>query len=433
MPKQITFAICGFGSRGHDAYASFQHANPQEMKIVAVADPREERGKLAMLEFGVRDEDCFSSGEELLAQPRLADVLIIATQDKEHYKYAIPALEKGYHLLLEKPISADLQECLEIRDKAKQCDRTVMVCHVLRYAPFYETIKKLIENGSIGRLEHIQAAENIGYWHFAHSYVRGNWRISEESSPLIMAKSCHDMDILRWLAGKKSRRVSSFGSLDWFRKENAPEGSSLRCVDCKIRESCPYDAEKIYLTDQQTGFLCGKTGWPCNVLTDGEPTEEGLREAIRTGPYGRCVYYCDNDVVDHQTVNLEFDDGITAAFSLSAFSNDCHRTICVMGTMGEIYGDAEKNTVTLHRFGEAEQVIPINIDLGNFAGHGGGDARMMAELCRMMRENDADARSGIEVSVESHIMALAAEESRKQKGKTIDLNEFVGVNGKHSY
>lgn len=214
MKQQITVAVCGYGSRGGDAYGAYQLDHPQDWQVVAMADPRKIRRDLAMEQLGLPAERCYTSGEELLAQPKLADVMVIATMDRDHYKYAIPALKKGYHLLLEKPISPDLRECLEIRETAKACGRIVMVCHVLRYAPFYETIKALIDQGRIGRLEHIQAAENIGYWHFAHSFTRGNWRNDRTSSSLIMQKSCHDMDILRWLVGKSCLRVSSFGRLD---------------------------------------------------------------------------------------------------------------------------------------------------------------------------------------------------------------------------
>lgn len=427
MNRQITVAVCGYGSRGGDAYAAYQLSHPEEIKVVAMADTREIRREYAIQQLGLAPECCFASGEELLAQPKLADVMVIATMDQDHYKYAIPALEKGYHLLLEKPISPDFGECMEIQKKAKECGKIVMVCHVLRYAPFYETVKAMIDAGKIGRLEQIQASENVGYWHFAHSFTRGNWRSAKQSSPLIMQKSCHDMDILRWLVNKPCKRVSSFGRLDWFRAENAPAGSALRCVDCMAKENCPYDAEKIYLTDQRTGFFHGNTGWPCNVVTGGEVTEEKLRQALRTGPYGRCVYHCDNDVADHQVVNLEFEDGVTATFSLAAFSEDSHRTLYAMGTMGEIRGDADKNTIILHQFGKAEEVIRLNADEDEFAGHGGGDGRMMAELCRYVRENCTDTRTGIEASVESHIMALAAEESRKCGGKVIELADFVAT------
>lgn len=394
------------------------------MKITAVADPRASQRQIAMDVYQVPREKCYYSGEELLAQPKLADVLIISTQDQDHYRYAIPALEKGYHLLLEKPISPNLKECLEIRETAKRMGRIVMVCHVLRYAPFYETVSKLIREGLIGRLQHIDATENIGFAHFCHSYVRGNWRRVEESSPIIMAKSCHDMDILRWLVGQPCKRVSSFGGLDWFREENAPEGSAMRCLECALKDECPASAVRIYLTDSGSGILAGNKGWPCNVITGGVPTEETVREALTHGPYGRCVFRSDNTAADHQTVTMEFEGGVTANFYLSAFSNKSHRTICVQGTEGEIWGDSKENRVYLQRFGQTVQVFDPAVDETNFAGHGGGDAGMVRELCRMIREKDSNALTGIEASVESHVMALAAEESRVCGGKSVNLNDF---------
>lgn len=420
MKTPVTFAICGFGSRGCDAYAVYQQSHPEDMLLVAVADPRASQRQIAMETYYVPAEKCYASGEELLEQPKLADVLVIATQDKDHYRFAIPALEKGYHLLLEKPISPSLEECIAIREKAKECGRIVTVCHVLRYSPFYETIHDLIQQGTIGRVEHIDASENIGFAHFCHSFVRGNWRSSEESSPIVMAKTCHDMDILRWLVDKTCRRVSSFGSLDWFREENAPEGSADRCVNCPVRSECPANAEEMYMRN----FRERGPGWPCNVLTGGVPTEETLRAALENGPYGRCVFRCDNDVADHQTVHMEFEGGVTASFYLSAFSNETHRTICVQGTQGEIWGDSEQNTVTLRRFGGKPQVFSPEAATGAFAGHGGGDAGMMAQLCCAIRENKTEALTSIEASVESHVMALAAEESRLHGGMPVDIATF---------
>lgn len=430
MSNPVTFAICGFGSRGCDAYAIYQQSHPDEMKITAVADPRPAQRQIAMDTYQVPENCCFASGEEMLSQPKMADVMIISTQDKDHYRFAIGAMEKGYHLLLEKPISPDLHECLHIRNTAKRLGRIVMVCHVLRYAPFYETAHKLIQQGEIGRITHIEAAENIGYVHFCHSYVRGNWRRAEDSSPIIMAKSCHDMDILRWLVGKPCKMVSSFGGLDWFKPENAPTGSTARCMDCPLKTTCPASAETIYLTGEQCGFLTGHTGWPCNVVTGGIPTEQALREALANGPYGRCVYHSDNTVADHQTVTMEFEGGATANFYLSAFSNLTHRTLCVQGTEGEVWGDSEENRIHLRRYGAAEQVFDLAVDETNFAGHGGGDAGMMRTLCRMIREQDSNALTSVEASVESHVMALAAEESRRNHGMAVNLAEFAAAHEK---
>ncbi len=423
MSKKITVAICGMGIRGAEAYASYQHIRPEEMEVVAVADPSPARRELAVRAFGVAPERCFATGEELLAQEKLADVLIVATQDTDHIRFALPALERGYHLLLEKPISPKLEECIALREKAHEYSRIVIVCHVLRYTQFYQKIHDLLQSGTIGKLEAFHATENIAYWHYAHSYVRGNWRRSDLSSPVILAKSCHDMDIFRWLVGRPCLRVSSFGSLDWFRPENAPANCGQRCLDCGAKENCPYDAEKIYLDNKKSGYRSGTRQWPLTVLCP-DPTEESLYEALRTGPYGRCVYHCDNDVADHQVVNMEFADGITGTFSMSAFTQDCYRTICLMGSMGEIEGNLEENAVYIRRFGQPEARIALDPVSDEFAGHGGGDSRMMAYMCHLVASGGAEALTSVDASVESHIMALAAEESRQHGGAVIDLAEF---------
>lgn len=421
MSKPVTFAICGCGDRGLDSYAPYQELRPQEMKITAGADIRPERLALLQKRYGVPPEMCFPSDEELLAQPRLADAMIIATQDRQHVSAALAALDKGYHLLVEKPISPDLDQCLRLLEKAKETGRAVVVCHVLRYTKFYGALEALLRRGEIGKIETIDAVENVAYWHQAHSFVRGNWRRSDETSPMILAKSCHDMDILRWLAGEKCLKVQSFGSLDYFRPERAPAGAARRCLDgCACKAACPYDAEKIYLTAPNSGLRTKGPGWPCNVLCD-SPTEERIYEALRTGPYGRCVFHCDNDVVDHQTVNLEFANNIHATFTMTAFTETCHRTIHVTGTLGEITGDMEEQTLHLRRFGGKEEVIDLRSEANEFAGHGGGDMGLIADFCELAAGGGTESRTGIEASVESHVMALAAEQSRVEGGRTITL------------
>lgn len=427
MSKPVTFAICGFGIRGMEAYASYQKKHPHKMSIVAVADPIKERRTIAHTEYGVPEEHCYHTAAELLERPRIADIMIIATQDRQHIEQAIPAMEKGYHLILEKPISPSLEECITLREKAHETNRIVIVCHVLRYTQFYSTIKALLDENAIGKIETLQADENVAYWHYAHSYVRGNWRNSDESSPMILAKSCHDMDIIRWLVNAPCKRISSYGSLDLFKAENAPKGAALRCLDgCAVKDTCPYDAEKIYLYNKKSGFASGNREWPLTVLTP-NPTEHNLIEALHTTPYGRCVYHCDNNVVDHQIVNLEFDGGITASFTMSAFTQNCYRTIKIMGTMGEIEGNMDTNTIILRRFGEEEKNINQASITDRFAGHGGGDAKMMEYVCNLFtdREEHLDVLTNVDVSVESHVMALAAEASRLANGKSISLEEFA--------
>ena len=301
----------------------------------------------------------------------------------------------------------------------------VVVCHVLRYTKFYGTLYELLRGGAIGRIESLDAVENVAYWHYAHSYVRGNWRRAEESSPMILAKSCHDMDIIRWLMGVPCESVSSYGSLDWFRAENAPDGSADRCLSgCACKEGCPYDAEKIYIFNDKSGIRSGNDEWPCSVLVN-KPTEEKLYDALRTGPYGRCVYRCDNDVVDHQVVSMRFAGGATATFTMSAFTAKCYRTIKVMGTMGEIEGDMDANVLYLRKFSQPEQVLDLGTIPDRFAGHGGGDALMMDYVCELIAAGGAEGLTSVDASVESHVMALAAEHSRTHGGSAVELAEFT--------
>ena len=424
MSKPVTFAICGCGARGLEAYAPYQLTHPEEMKVVAGADVRPERLELLQKRFGVPAGMCFPSDEALLAQPKLADVMIVSTQDRQHVSAALKALDKGYHILLEKPISPDLGQCRALQEKARETGRAVVVCHVLRYTKFYAVLEDLLRRGEIGKIETIDAIEHVAYWHQAHSFVRGNWRNSSETSPMILQKSCHDMDILRWLAGAPCLKVQSFGSLDYFKAENAPQGAAPRCLDgCACKDACPYDAEKIYVTDPRTGIRGRGKGWPCAVLAS-EPDEDKIYAALRTGPYGRCVFHCDNNVVDHQTVNLEFEGNIHATFTMTAFTQDCRRTIKVTGTLGEIEGDMAKNALTLRRFGRPEETFDLNEEGGQFSGHGGGDFGLMASFCRLIARGGGAGLTGVDASVESHVMALAAEASRLDGWRTIALAGF---------
>lgn len=410
MSNEVTFAICGCGQRGLLTYAPYAKEYPEKARIVAGADPDPLRLEVLRQEYAVSSSMCFPSAEALLKAPKSADVMIISTQDREHAAYAVKALQKGYHVLLEKPVSPDLAECLQVQQEAHRTGKNVVVCHVLRYTPFYSTIKAALNRGEIGKLISIDAVEGIGYWHFAHSYVRGNWKNSTTSSPMILAKSCHDMDLLRWLADSPCKAVSSAGSCAFFNPQNAPIGSADFCSDCAVRQDCPYDAEAIYLHHRKWGCCNGNRGWPCSVVTP-NPTEDTLRSALHRGPYGRCVFHCDNDVADHQTVLLTFENNVTATFTVCAFTEECHRTIRLMGTHGEIQGDIEKNELTVHRFGCPPQIIHFDVVDDSHAGHGGGDFGLMDEVCNVIK-NNTDIRTAIDASIESHFMAIAAEYSR---------------------
>lgn len=424
--KKLKVALAGLGSRGKDTYAKCADIYPEKMEIVAIADiDRSKVDEVASL-YNIPKNMCFNSAEELLQQERIADVMFITTQDKQHVGHAIPALKKGYHILLEKPISPELDECREIVKVAKEYNRKVVVCHVLRYTPFFTKLKQMIEEDSIGDVVNVMALENVGYWHQAHSFVRGNWRNSETTSPMILAKCCHDMDLYLWLTGKTCKLVSSFGSTYLFKEECAPEGAALRCLDgCKAKENCPFDAEKIYLTHKKIGVVNGYKSWPLDVLAL-HPSVDSITEAIKTGPYGRCVYHCDNNVVDHQVVNLEMTDGSNVHLTMSGFTATGSRYAKFMGTKGEIIADMSTNIIKLTRFGEDTVEIDVSKIASDFSGHGGGDNRMVSEFLDLLiyDKEPTSAITSVEHSVESHYCALAAEESRLNGGQPIDLEKF---------
>lgn len=425
--KIVRIAIAGVGSRGKNAYGLELLNMKDRAKVVAVADIDPERLALAGDAHGVPDEMRFPSAEAMLAMPRLADAMLVCTQDRQHVPHAVAALKKGYDVMMEKPISPKLEDLQEITKVARENGRRVVVCHVLRYTPFFQTIKKTIDSGVLGEIVSIQALENVRYWHQAHSFVRGNWRREEDTSPMILAKCCHDLDYLVWLCGKKCERVSSYGSLMYFKKSNAPEGAALRCTQgCKAKESCPYDAEKIYLTNKDTGILCGNVEWPIDVLAE-NPTEEKIRHAIETGPYGRCVFHCDNDVVDHQIVNMQMEGGASLSLTMSAFTSIGGRTIKVMGTLGDLWGDMHENKIRIGVFGKEPQVIDLGKEEKDFAGHGGGDRLLMEQFVDLMQGKEPDGTiTTLETSVESHLVALAAEKSRLENGESIEIAPMRG-------
>ena len=402
MMRPVTAVVLGAGSRGN-SYAAYAKEHPDQLQIVAVAEPRSDRRALFAEGFGIPEEGQFTSWQELLALPRMADCAFVCTLDDDHTEPAIRAMELGYHLLLEKPMSNTEEECRAIVDAADRTGRKLAVCHVLRYTPFYMTLKELIDDGAIGEITALNQIENVGYWHQAHSFVRGNWRTVRETSPMILQKSCHDMDIILWLVGRDCKRVQSFGSLRHFTPENAPEGAPERCTDgCPHADSCPYDATKLYLD-------MTRTGWPVDVIST-DLSEEGRRRALEDGPYGRCVYHCDNDVVDRQVVNLEFDGGAVATFTMTAFSADFSRQLKIFGTQGQITADMGTRQIVLHRFGEEKQMVSVDTAA---SGHGGGDFGILRDFLRVLREG-GESRTSAHVSLQSHLICFAAERSRTE-------------------
>ena len=402
MMKPVTAVILGAGSRGC-SYAEYAKEYPGQLQIVAIAEPREDRRNLLAQELNVPEQNQFGSWQELLQQPRMADCAFVCTLDDDHTEPAVRAMELGYHLLLEKPMSNTAQECRAIVEAAGKYERKLAVCHVLRYTPFYMTLKELIDRGEVGQVTTINQIENVGYWHQAHSFVRGNWRTVRETSPMILQKSCHDMDIILWLMGRDCLRVQSFGSLRHFTPENAPEGAPERCLDgCPHAESCPYYAPKLYLD-------MSITGWPVDVITT-DLSEAGRRRALEEGPYGRCVYRCDNDVVDRQVVNLEFAGGGVATFTMTGLTADFSRQLKIFGTKGQIQADMAAKEIVLHRFGEEKEIIPVETAA---SGHGGGDFGILRDFLGVLREG-GESRTSAEISLQSHLICFAAEKSRKE-------------------
>ena len=402
--KTITAIVLGAGSRGC-VYSAYAKAHPDELQIVAIAEPREDRRNLLARELGLPEESCFSCWQDLLSREKMADCALVCTMDDDHTAPAMRAMELGYDVLLEKPMSNTEEECRAIVDAAKRTGRKLTVCHVLRYTPFYMTLKRLIDEGQIGEVTTINQIENVGYWHQAHSFVRGNWRTVRETSPMILQKSCHDMDIILWLMGKDCKKVHSFGSLRHFSAENAPSGAPERCLDgCPHERSCPYYAPKLYMN-------MDLAGWPVDVITT-DLSPEGRRKALEEGPYGRCVYRCDNDVVDRQVVNLEFDGGAVATFTMTGLSADFCRQIKIFGTRGQIEANMGTGQIVLHRFWEEKQTIPLDQDQ-EASGHGGGDFGIMRDFLQVLRHGGT-SRSNAEVSLQSHLICFAAERSRKE-------------------
>ena len=402
--------LIGAGSRGM-LYARWAYEHGVE--IVAVAEPRADRLAQAGRDLCISAEHLFFDADALFACGKLADTAVIASLDRAHFGHAMQAMELGYDLLLEKPISPSAWECVALERRALELKRKVTVCHVMRYHALIAAIREILDSGELGRVVNIKHTENVGNWHMAHSFVRGNWHSSAETAPIILAKSCHDMDLLLWFTRAHCTRIAAFGSLDYFRVENAPAGSAERCCDCPAAEGCRFEAKKVYLPTLGS--------WPSDMVCL-EQTETAMVDALRTSPYGRCVYRCDNDVCDHMSVAMEFDTGATATFTLNGHSDRMYRQYHIMCTDGEIEADDRTNTLTIRRFpanGAAPEQIEVRHIETSGIGHGGSDLVMMEDF---FLRGGAE-RSSITLSVESHLMALAAEESRLT-GRIVDLAEF---------
>lgn len=419
--KTLDVILIGAGSRGR-IYTDYM--TDDRFRVVAVAEPIRELRNYIKNKHNVSEDMCFSDWKDLLSVPKFADIAIIATSDSLHYAPVMKAIELGYNLLMEKPVAPTYRECRDIADTAKEKGVKVLVCHVLRYTPFFRKIKDLINDGNLGKVVSIHHSECVGNVHQSHSYVRGNWHNTAESSNMLLAKSCHDIDIMQWLIGSTAKSVSSFGSLTYFKKENAPEGAPEYCIDgCPFGEACYYNAVKLYIEDEENAWFRNAAAKKVN------PTNEELAEVLRTTQYGKCVFKCDNDVVDHQVVNIEYENGAVASFNMCAF-NKGGRYIRVMGTDGELYGDMEENTIDYFSFRTREHTVinPLDEKLrGDITGgHGGGDGGIVNTLYKYIAEDYCgDMLSEIGVSVQNHATVFAAEKARLEN-QVIDMKDFIG-------
>lgn len=408
--------VLGGGQRGQ-IYTNVMAKMPEKFEVVGVAEPVRANREYIADKHDIAPENRFDDWKEILDKPKFADIAIIATQDKMHYAPAMRALELGYDLLLEKPVAPTARECMDIWRQAEKYGRRVMVCHVLRYTSFYSTVKKLLDDGVIGEVVTMTHTEGVGNLHQSHSFVRGHWGNEEESACMLLAKSCHDLDLMQWLMDGECKSIQSFGSLRYFRAENAPAGAPERCMDgCPHADSCYYNAVKLYYDDKKNGWFRGAaTGLV-------SPADEDVLQALKTTQYGKCVFRCDNDVVDHQVVNMELEDGRTVAFTMSAF-NRGGRKSNLMGTKGEMFLDFEGDEIKIYHF-DSRSFETIHTRTGAVSGHGGGDDGIVNALYDYLSgSKTAQQVSEIGISVRNHALVFAAEEAR-HKGNVVCMKDF---------
>jgi len=414
MKRCVDVMIIGAGSRGMYTFGELCKREDVHIKVVAVAEPNKEKRDKMMKEHEISPEFCFKSGEIALSSDRFCDAIINATPDRSHHKLTIMAIKKGYNILLEKPISSSPQECIEIVETQKKYGGVLSLAHVLRYSPFFQEMKKIIDSKRLGKMLSVDLLEEVGYWHFAHSYIRGNWRKKDESGPIILTKSCHDLDILTFLVGSDVSSIVSSGSLSYFKRENSPKGSTRRCVEnCKIKKNCPYNSERFYLMEKDSS----KIDWPTTVLSPIDKSISARKRALKNGPYGKCVFRCDNDVCDNQVTQIKFKNGVSATFKLIAFGQESTRKIKIYLEKGEINGDLSKGSIRVVEYKGLRYNNSLKQEHISYGGgHGGGDEFLLKNFVRTILKGDEKSNlSNVQDSLQSHLMAFAAEESRLKK------------------
>ncbi|MEX2570271.1 MAG: Gfo/Idh/MocA family oxidoreductase [Gemmatimonadota bacterium] len=403
----IRVVIVGAGARGNRVFADLISREDTGFVTVGVVEPHEGRREAFRHRYEVPETNSFESLQEFLDVPRFGDIVFICTPDVTHYAHARAVSEKGYDILLEKPIATNLPDCLALIDVQHTHKNQIFVAHVLRYSPFFREVKRVIETGELGAVRAIDLQENIGHWHFAHSYVRGNWNRESTSGPILLTKSSHDLDILHWLVGRRVESVVSYGGLNYFTEENAPPGAADRCVICPLQDRCLYSATRFYLKDRDV--------WPFNVVAGPPDSLERRREAIETGPYGRCVWHSENDVCDDQTVLLRFASGIHGTFGLHALTAENTRSLRILFDDAELTGNLYRGEISISHFtGEPDSFRVERLELpGVSDSHGGGDLRLLRMLSEHLTTGaHASLVTSLESSLPSHALAFLAEESR---------------------
>jgi predicted dehydrogenase len=465
MSQPITAILIGAGNRGYEEYGPYALAHPDEIRFVAIAEPHEARRARFARAHDIATSYQFHTWEDLLARSQMADAALVCTLDRMHVEPTIAALEAGYDVLLEKPMATTLADCVRLVRTAERTGRLLQICHVLRYSAFFSSLHDIVTSGRLGDVITVEHRENVAYWHMAHSFVRGNWRDSQVESPMILAKCCHDFDLLYWILGPCAR-LSSFGSLIHFRPENAPDGAPERCTDgCPAADDCPWYAPRLYLDMVPLLHVARRSpaaherlaaelslrlpslvnaarrsmpgleaaldyrGWPISVISE-DTAPQARWEALQTGPYGRCVYHCGNDVVDHQIVNIELEQGGSAVLVMHGHSHREGRTMRYDGTRatlrGCFYPEEQRIEIHDHLTGDMEVIRP-SAGRVRAGGHGGGDAALMRAFVHSVRSTSQGRGSHMITSardsLESHLMAFAAERARLE-GIVLSMDEF---------
>ena len=403
MTNSIRIVAIGAGNRTNK-YLEYVRQHPDKVKLVGVVELNDIRRKHVAERFGLEASQCYVDYRDFFKASVQADAVMICTPEDMHFEPTMLAIEAGYHVLLEKPIAQTLEECLAIGEAARKKNVLVSVCHVLRYHPYFMKIKELVDSGELGHIISINHRTSVGVDRTAHGFVRGIWRKEAVTNPMLMSKCCHDIDFLLWLTKTPCRKLTSFGSLRWFKEKNAPEGSADRCIDCRVERTCPFSAIDLYRV---------RRDWIANFdVPQGKTIDEVIEDQLRYGLYGRCVYRCDNDVVDHQIVSMEMESEVTVNFSMDIFTLKDNRETHISLTEGEIDGD--ETILRVRKFRGATEKVYDFSDIAHTPFHAGADLAIMADFIDAIRTGRRDLVTSIERSVESHRICFEAERSRKE-------------------